>query len=298
MILKARKELNKLFKRKGDQLPSVIIVGAQKAGTSSLFNYLKQHPDVLVSFNKEVHFYDHDFRYNRGLKWYKNQFPKTNGQSVLLEATPRYLYVKSVAKRITESIPDVKIIVMIREPIARAFSAWNMYRHFFKSVVFRPKMMENLASGQFINEFFDDKSLPDFATIVKRELKYLDENPDFDYEPSFIKRGFYKDQILNWCEYIDKSNIHFIQMEKMHSKKALNNILYEVCDFINIECNSSYIENLKDKVVNKRQYNGKLQDHVDEGLMNQLFHFYQEKNKGLDEIIGQEISWLQANDKI
>lgn len=111
-------------------LPDFIILGAQKAGTSSLYYYLSQHPDLLPSFVKEVHYFDGGIdpdvdTYSKGLDWYRAHFPlkaRIRPHQKTFEASPLYLFNPLAPKRIAEALPNVKMVALLRNPTTRAVS--------------------------------------------------------------------------------------------------------------------------------------------------------------------------------
>lgn len=115
--------------------PSFFIIGAQKAGTSALFRMLARHPDVLVPQEKELHFFDNDAHYARGISAYRKAFPiaPLRGRKHTFEATPDYLFVEEAAARMHMHFPDARLIALLRDPVMRAYSAWNMFRDFGQS---------------------------------------------------------------------------------------------------------------------------------------------------------------------
>lgn len=113
--------------------PSFLIIGAQKAGTSALFKMLAAHPAVLAPAVKEHHFFDDDAAYARGFGSYLKGFPRRpqgGERKVTFEATPSYLFIPDAAGRIHRHLPEARLIVVLRDPVKRAFSAWNMFRDF------------------------------------------------------------------------------------------------------------------------------------------------------------------------
>ena len=112
--------------------PAFLIIGAQKAGTSSLFKMFAAHQRVVAPVTKEQHFFDRGDRYARGFSHYIRQFPLASGNTgrITFEATPNYLFEEACARRIHHHLPEVKLIAVLRNPVSRAYSAWNMYRHF------------------------------------------------------------------------------------------------------------------------------------------------------------------------
>lgn len=116
-----------------DRMPNLFIIGAAKAGTTALYNYLAQHPQVFLSRVKEPMFFSRNEFYARGLDWYEDAYFKgAEHYPVRAEATPHYLYwSEKVAPLIKEVYGErpVKFIVSFRDPVSRAYSwYWNMVR--------------------------------------------------------------------------------------------------------------------------------------------------------------------------
>jgi hypothetical protein len=114
-------------------MPNLFLIGAAKAGTTALYNYLAQHPQVFLPRNKEPMFFSRDEYYAKGLDWYEEfYFRGAENYPVRAEATPHYLYwSEKVAPRIKEVYGEkpVKFIVSFRDPVSRAYSwYWNMVR--------------------------------------------------------------------------------------------------------------------------------------------------------------------------
>jgi hypothetical protein len=105
--------------------PDFVIVGAMKSGTSSLWRYLADHPRVASGPTKELHFFDS--HYGRGLDWYRRQFSPAPGK-LTGEATPAYLRTPAAIDRLGRDLPDTKLIAILRHPVERAYSHFNMIR--------------------------------------------------------------------------------------------------------------------------------------------------------------------------
>ncbi len=113
--------------------PKLIIIGAQKAGTTTLFDLLSQHPNVIPPAVKEIDFFSSDERYGTGLDSYWKGFPHrpvAPGRHITLEASPSYLMSPVAAERIARHLPQALCLAVLRDPVARAYSARNMYRDF------------------------------------------------------------------------------------------------------------------------------------------------------------------------
>jgi hypothetical protein len=106
------------------RLPDFLILGAAKAGTSSIHAWLATHPDIQMAEPKETNFFS--INYGEGLGNYLACFPDSE-RRLRGEATPSYLHLPHVAARIAETLPDARLIVVLREPVERAFSDWWMH---------------------------------------------------------------------------------------------------------------------------------------------------------------------------
>ena len=116
-------------------LPNFIIIGAQKCGTTSLYRNLIKHPHIASALRKEVYYFDLKFG-KKNTVWYKAYFPtvfytycmeKIRGHKLLTgEATPNYIFNPHSPKRVAHLLPQIKLIVMLRNPVDRAYSHYNM----------------------------------------------------------------------------------------------------------------------------------------------------------------------------
>lgn len=134
-------------------LPTLVIAGAQKCGTSSLVTLLRQHPQVSMSRPKELHFFDRHF--DRGLDWYREQFTMGGTHLHAGEGTPAYLYDPATRARMMETLPEAKIVVILRDPARRAYSHyWHERRLGHESSPFEEALdleKERLATGELRN---------------------------------------------------------------------------------------------------------------------------------------------------
>lgn len=108
--------------RAGGRFPSFLVIGAAKAGTTSLHHYLAQHPEISMCPYKEPHFFSSDVIHARGLEWYKGLFAGIDHERVCGEASTSYSrwpQTRDVPRRIHDCMPDAKLIYLVREPVAR-----------------------------------------------------------------------------------------------------------------------------------------------------------------------------------
>ena len=101
-------------------LPSFVIVGAMRGGTSALTRAISQHPDVFIAPGKEMHFFNRNFE--RGLDWYEGRFAGSDAAAARGEATPLYMYDPQALRRMVETLPSARFIAIIRHPVDRSYS--------------------------------------------------------------------------------------------------------------------------------------------------------------------------------
>jgi hypothetical protein len=177
--------------------PEFLIIGAQKAGTTSLFKYLGQHPDVVLHNIKEFHFFD--LRYEKGIDWYTSIFPNIDGK-ITGEATPYYLFHPAVPERVKKHLPGIKLIVLLRNPVYRAYS------HFMHSI----KLLNE-------QEILFEKALQ----LERERLKDSDnqlalgeiQRHTGHQHNSYLSRGFYSPQLQRWLALFPQEQFLFIQSE-------------------------------------------------------------------------------------
>ena len=105
-------------------LPNFIIIGAARAGTVSLFHHLREHPEIYLPFVKETDFFYKDF--DKGLDYYQKSFYSGwKDEKAVGDISPWYIYSEDAAKNIHQTIPEVKIIATLRDPIERTFSDYR-----------------------------------------------------------------------------------------------------------------------------------------------------------------------------
>jgi len=170
----------------GLRIPSFYIIGAQKAGTMAAVKNLNKHPDVFVA--NEVHYFDRAW-HDKDLKWYAAQFPVS--KKLLGEKTPELIYVDECASRMHEVSPNAKFLLFLRDPVARAYSAWNM----------------NYKNG---------RESASFDECVLRNLQNLEEIRSYGTgEYHYVQRGFYMDQIERFMRvFPDRSRLHVVIAER------------------------------------------------------------------------------------
>lgn len=276
-----KKQLNSFLP---NRKPDFIIIGAQKSGTTSLHHYLLQHPKLKGSKPKETHFFDKWINYDYRFKWYENHFKALSSKKLFFESSPNYIYYENVAKRIHKSYPNIKLILILRNPVNRAYSAWNMYKDFF----YNKKIDFSKRPGKFPNEenkiykylMKNRNEFPSFKETIEIELKLI-KKKESD-EPAILRRGIYVEQIKNYLKYFNKEKVFIMGFNDLVDN--LNKVLYEIEEFLNLKLP---FPNLNKTPKNKREY-GETMQKEDKNFLNE---FYEDYNKELFKFLGKKINW-------
>lgn len=203
-------------------LPDFLIIGAQRCGTTSLFRYLAGHPAVVPPpLNKGVHYFDTNFA--KGPLWYQGQFPLRRpsalGTRVTGEASPYYLFHPCAAQRITSMLPDVKLIVMLRNPRDRAFSAYN----------------QELGRG-FEHLSFEDALLAE-ARRLEGEADKIEADPTYNsfhhQHHAYVARGRYAEQLATYFSHGVRERLLVMESEAFFSEPEI--VWGQVLEFLELE---------------------------------------------------------------
>jgi hypothetical protein len=268
--------------------PSIFILGTQKAATSSLHTYLTEHSQIQSGLVKEVRYFNVDANYKKRLSWYTSQFPRVNTRMNIrtIDATPEYLYYPWIAQRIKDYNPNSKCIIILRNPIDRAYSSWNMHRqiamkkdNFYK--IFDEPYRDNYENN-IKKEFYSEDGFPSFEKAVEKEFEKIEIKSDF-IEPSFIRRGIYAKQIKNYYKHFPKENLLVLLYEDI--KEDIDFVLNKIFIFLDLE--PEKVNTSKLSQVNKRKYKEEMLPETRIILK----EFYKNKNKELEELIGRKLDW-------
>lgn len=273
-----------------NNLPDFLIIGAQKAGTVALSNYLNRHPKVIGA-SIETGFFSTN-NYYKGFNWYKKKLPmRFDKNKLIFEKTPEYIYFPETPKRIYDYKKDIKLLLMIRNPVERAFSGWNHYRKYYFSENGYSKVdlirivNENLGDekGKDLLELLDESEYRDFETCVKEEIQLIKKDV-FRYDPSFVRRGLYYEQIMNYLEYFDREQILILESSELRNNKE--EVLNSVTKFLKIPSFDFSELDLDD--THKSKYKGKIIDAESEKILKEFYRSYNEK---LFNLIGKKYNW-------
>ena len=186
-------------------MPDILVIGAQKAGTSTLFEALRAHPDVEVAQDpvsgerlKEVHFFDNAWA--QGATWYASHYAEVSKRGI--DATPNYLSALEAHARMGSLVPEARVVVSLRNPIERAYSQYNHYK-------------QDLPRSREWDWLRPDGN---FRDNVEAELELGSAmEPRFR---GFVARGYFIDQLESLLRYYPREQLHVIVMERWTKQPA------------------------------------------------------------------------------
>lgn len=190
-------------------LPNFLIIGAQKAGTTSLYHYLKQHPEIYMSPVKEPRFFYSEFytadklrpcqrKAPLSIEEYRSLFEEVTNETAIGEASTDYLHCATAPEQIKQALPDVKLIAILRNPVERAFSA-------------------------FCYQTRDGYETLDFAEAIEDTQSGL---------RNYVQLGFYYPQVKRYLDLFERERIKVYLTEDLY--RDPNSMLVDVYDFLNV----------------------------------------------------------------
>ncbi len=208
-------------------LPSFVMAGAQRSGTTSLFRALVAHPAILPAVHhKGVNYFD--INYDKGSRWYRGHFPveaaariRTRGAdepAQTFDASGYYLFHPHAMRRLAHDLPDVKVLVMLRDPIERA---WSAYKH-------------ELARGFETETFERALELEDERVEADLDRMLNDESyQGFSHRHhAYRRRGQYAEQLERILEHVPRTSLHVVDSEDFFAQPEAE--LTKVLEFLGV----------------------------------------------------------------
>lgn len=257
-------------------LPNFIIIGAVRCGTTSLYYNLCEHPGILPAAYDEIGFFDSN--YHLGWNWYRSMFPtkfkikqtkRRYGHCITGEDTPFYFWKEIAVKRIIESMPDVRLIAILRNPIDRAYSEYqNTLREGGEEINGRIISFEEAIDDELkrIEAAKRDGMVKDFPSLIKQQ--------------SSLVKGIYADQLQIWFKYFSKDQILVLRNEEL--SKNPDQTLDKAFSFLGMP--SVKIKNLQKRKVAKYP---PMKDETRKFLI----EFFKPHNERLYKMLGMNFDW-------
>jgi hypothetical protein len=254
-------------------LPNFLIIGAQKAGTTALYSYLRRHPTILGPPWKEVSFFDRHFW--RGEAWYRGHFPnklhvrsvrrRTGSAPIVGEASPSYLFHPLAPERAARLLPHLRLIALVRNPVDRALSH---YQH-------------EVALGREPLAF--EAALEQEALRMEGELDRM-LNPKYFshawWNFTYLSRGRYAEQLERWLEFVPRERLLILPSE--HLLEQPSRAYAQMLAFLGAP--NHELESYPRIFV--REYG-----EMDPSTRTALRDYYAEPNRRLYELVGSDLGW-------
>ncbi len=255
-------------------LPDFIVIGGQRCGSTSLFSDITAHPCVLPPLRKEILFFDRNYR--RGLAWYRAHFPSemyksyrraVHRQDVITgEASTYYLIYPHAARRVRSVLPGVKLIAMLRNPVDRAYSHYNLSVRQGRE---RRAFEEAIATEQ--------EMLPgEMRRMVQDESYYSMSHFLFSY----LSRGMYADQLQRWLEVFPREQILIVRSEDYFSDQPA--VYGRIVRFLGLPDHSLDTHHK----LQQQPYTG-----MPPAVRARLVEFFRPHNQRLRDYLGLDFSW-------
>lgn len=262
-------------------LPDFLVIGTKRGGTTSLWNYLLGHPGVLPMFPSPLniksphYFYWH---YARGPQWYRSHFASAPTRALLGrlrhtpirtgEASPNYLYDPRVAARVAELLPNCRVIMLLRDPVERAYSHYK----------------ERVRAG--VEDLSFEDALAAEPERLAGESARMAENPYYYSRPydyyAYRDRGLYAPQIRRWQDHVPADRLLMLRSEDFYDDPA--SIFTQVTDFLG----------LPDRpLVNARRYNYHAASGMAESTRDELRAFFASPVAEVEKLLDRDLDWLR-----
>ncbi|WP_017663476.1 tetratricopeptide repeat-containing sulfotransferase family protein [Baaleninema simplex] len=238
--------------------PDFIVLGAQKAGTSSLYYYMTKHPQILPTIKKEVEFWS--WKFNRGLDWYLAHFPPTPDDGSILtgEACPGYLDFREAAERLREVFPDMKAIVLLRNPVDRAISH---YHHWVRR----------------------NQESRDLPTAIERKIADLEQKGHpWNQHGNYVARGIYVEFLRHWQRILSRERLLVLESEAFYTDPS--STLERVDAFLGLPHH---------QLQNYKKYNSGSYSPADREVRQRLQEYYRPYNQQLEDEFDLSFSWTR-----
>ena len=256
----------RLLTSPGRGLPDFVIIGGQRCGTTSLYEALSRHQDVVPSFRKEIHYFD--IHYERGDKWYRANFPVRARlrRRITGEATPNYLAIPEAPQRMARVVPDARLIALLRNPVERAHSAWKLRT--YERVEKRP--FSEAIEDEIVGVTRTWEGVSDARQELWRRSKRF----------AYLDKSRYAEHLAKWREHFAPDRLLIIQSEKLFALPE--ETLRAIEDFLGVR---------DDPNVALPRVNYTRPSEIDTGLRRELVDYFAPLHDELEQLTGQVFDW-------
>ncbi|GAV00026.1 hypothetical protein RvY_10940 [Ramazzottius varieornatus] len=258
------------------RLPQCIIIGVRKSGTRALLEFLSLHPNIKKA-SDEVHFFDEEQKYSRGLQWYRSQMPYSFPEQVTVEKSPAYFITRYVPQRIKAVNSSIALILVVRNPVTRLISDYTQTRD------------NRLKKGKPVRTFEE--------TVLAK-----DGDVNIGYKP--IRVSLYHRHLRHWLNVFPREQLLIVDGDMLveNPMKELSNVE----SFLRLDhringshfhfnqtkgfyCIRDGLNPQSDRCLSKTK--GRAHPFVNEDVLQKLNDFFRPHNELFYEMIGQRFDW-------
>ncbi|XP_034251949.1 heparan sulfate glucosamine 3-O-sulfotransferase 5 [Thrips palmi] len=272
------------FPRTSRRLPQCLIIGVRKCGTRALLEMLFLHPRVQKAAG-EVHFFDRDDNYSRGLEWYRKKMPHSFPHQVTIEKSPSYFVTPEVPERVRAMNASVKLLLIVREPVTRAISDYTQLRsHAATASPSPPPSGQQMQQGQ---RSFEELALKPDGTV------------NLAYRP--LSTSLYYSFLHRWLDVFSRDQLLVVNGDLLIEDPVPE--LRRIEQFLGLEPrigrHNFYFNHtkgffcLRNETADKclRETKGRRHPRVDPAVVTKLRKFFSEHNQRFYDLVGQDLGW-------
>lgn len=260
----ARRLETQLRMREARELPGAVILGAQKCGTTSLHGYLVQHSGVIAPLRKEVHYFD--VNYGRGERWYRAHFGRAGEPGLNLDSSPYYLFHPLVPQRLQALLPHAKLIVLLRDPVRRAYSHYWHERDRGRE----PLSFEDAIAAE------PDRIGQAAEQLARGDIEASDAHRSFSY----VARGRYAEQLERWYARFPREQVCVLRFESLAQEPLV--VLNRTLAFLGLPA----LERVQLEKRNVGKY-----PPMASATRERLQAVFEPENRRLEQLLGEPMGW-------
>lgn len=247
------------------------IIGVEKGGTTSLLSNLSKHPDIFMAKPKhhpgrELHYYDfHIFRKGKDIEWFKSHFDYKS--KIVGSKNPNTIYIHSIHPFLSKLNPFIRLIIVLRNPIDRAYSEWHMFNHMCK---------------------YKNKNFTPFKNAIQDEIDFrLNEEPNFYVSNKHhLQRGLYYKQIKNLLKFFPMQNLMIILNDDLKNNE--NETYEKIYQFLNVKIkHSDYQVKLEGTYLKKQK-----EKDITPSLRKKMINFFLPDVRKLEKLLDLKTNWF------
>ncbi|XP_055631575.1 heparan sulfate glucosamine 3-O-sulfotransferase 1 isoform X2 [Toxorhynchites rutilus septentrionalis] len=272
------------FPRTSRRLPQCLIIGVRKCGTRALLEMLYLHPRIQKAAG-EIHFFDRDENYLKGLEWYRKKMPYSFRGQITIEKSPSYFVMPEVPERVRAMNVAVKLLLIVREPVTRAISDYTQLRSHAATASL--PQQQTLSSTSPLSRSFEELAILPNGTINE------------SYRPLAISQ--YHVYVHRWLEVFPREQLLVVNGDLLIEDPVSQ--LRRIEDFLGLEprigSKNFYFNETKgfyclrndtgDKCL--RETKGRKHPRVDPMVVSKLRKFFVEPNQKFYELVGEDLGW-------